>query len=113
MSVDVTDFRKLRLVEANEKASEQPVKEGLQQQAIPSESQTGHEDFDKFLRAVAVLIDTYDKNAGAIAIKAVGAVQDMTFRVAQCEFMYVKGKVDGLKEASNIPLQILAEKKPR
>ena len=112
MSVDVTDYRKLRLVEAGETTPklDSPGAGPVVQKEVPKEMQTGNEDFDKLIRAAAVLIETYEKGAADMAAQAAGAFQDHTIRVTQFQYMYLKGKVDGLKEASNLPLQIEKEK---
>ncbi|MGH9429087.1 MAG: hypothetical protein ACRD2L_22625, partial [Terriglobia bacterium] len=94
-----------------EAASSSSQKEVLIEQATSADANTGHEDFDKLIRALAVNIEAMEKMASDAAVKAAGAFQDHLIRVCQFEYMYHKGKADGLKEAANLPLQILNEKK--
>ena len=110
MSVDVRDFRKLQDTDKMKPTVDSPKPEPLVQKAVDG-MQTGDENLDKLIRVLTASIEKYESDAQTAAVKVAGAFQDHLIRVCQFEYMYFKGKVDGLKEAANIPLQIMAEKK--
>ena len=109
MSVDIKDFR--RFVEG--KAEEAPVRPApLLQQADSALATTGDDYLDKLIRVLEAKVVSLEAEAASIAAKAVGCVPEEMFRLAQCEYMYVKGKVDGYKDAAQIPARIIAESRP-
>ena len=111
MSVDVKDFRRLRAVEAGETTLERPTQPLLQQVEVSVDMQTGDENLDKLIRTLAASMAGYEKQSSEAAVKCAGAVQEHMVRLCQFEFMYLRGKIDGLKEASNVPLHIMNEKR--
>ena len=110
MSVEVRDFRQLR-----EKKTEEAIKDATKQAVlVPQEkieTETGHEDFDKLLRAIAALDAPIAAEQEQVKIKGMGAVQDEMIRLCQLQYMFVCGKREGLKEISKLVDQILVEKK--
>lgn len=110
MSIDVKDHRKY--LEGKEAKENLQKSEVLLAQVASETANTGDPYFDKLIRTLEALIKGGDDAARDLACACAGAVQADMGRLKQMEYMYVRGKVDGYKEAALIPARILAEAKP-
>jgi hypothetical protein len=112
MSVDVKDHRRYLEGKQAEVVMDNGQTEPLLPQVQSELAHTGDPYLDKMLRAIEALIVDQEKLCIDTARKGIGCPQEDMFRLAQCEYMYICGKVEGLKEAAKIPARILAEARP-
>ena len=110
MSVEVNDFRKYvenkkAQMAAEEAAQAKPL---LPQSAAP-EANTGNDQLDKCVRVFQSKIEALEIEIPVVAEQGMGAFQTDLRNLAQLKWMFLKGKLEGYKEAKEVPAQVIVE----